>query len=188
MKANPSPTSWVLMLTGAGVTAAYAIFFFLPGYRAVEGLQKELAAMERFVEQVDAIRPAIDTTRQECERTEAHVAAWRQSAPAQDELSELFGRISLLAKQSGTTTIRFDPQPVVEYEEVRRIPVALACVGPFGHICKFLQGLERFEETIWIESLHMERFGKNGENVQCELTLAIFADNLDNSDQVEHAG
>ena len=188
MRTNLPQSRWIVAVPVVAVAAAYLCFSFVPGQQAIDQLREELSAAEEFVEQVEAFGPAMEITRQECERTRTYVRAWEESAPSEEELSELFGRINLLAKASGTTTTRFDPQPPVVYDEIRRIPVLFACVGSFGQICGLLQELERLEQSVWVEELRMEGSGVDGENVQCDLTLAIFADNPENSGQVDESG
>lgn len=188
MRTNLPQSRWIVAVPAVAVAAAYLFCSFLPGQQAIDGLRQELSAAEEFVDQVEAFGPATEITRQECERTQTYVRAWQESAPSEEELSELFGRINLLAKASGTTTTRFDPQPPVLYDEIRQTPVLFACVGSFGQVCGLLQELERLEETVWVEELRMESSGENGKNVQCDLTLAIFADNPENSGQVDQSG
>jgi Tfp pilus assembly protein PilO len=181
-------SKWVIVVPAVGLVAAYIFCAFLPGQRAIGKLQDELATTEQFIEQVDAMGPAVGVTQQEFDKTQTYVEAWETSAPTEEELSALFGRISLLAKQSGTTTTRFEPQTAVHYEKVSRIPVVLACTGSFAQICQFLHELEGLGQTVWVEALRMEGSGQNGEDIQCELTLGIFAVNPDDSDQVDQSG
>jgi Tfp pilus assembly protein PilO len=179
---------WVIVVPTVGLVAAYLFWAFLPGQRAIGKLRDELATTEQFVEQVEAMGPSLGISQREFDRTQTYVEAWETSAPTRDELSGLFGRISFLAKQSGTTTARFEPQTTIQYETVSRIPVVMACAGSFAEICRFLQELEGLGETVWVETLRMEGPGQDGENMQCELTLGIFAVNPDDSDQVDQSG
>lgn len=183
-RSNP----WIIVAPGAALAVAYLAFVYLPGQRAINALREQVTNTEQYVEQGQTMALATEATRQEFERTRSYVGAWEDSAPSEDELSGLFGRISRLAKDSGTTTVRFDPQPAAAYDKVRRIPVTMACAGSFGQISEFLRGLEGLDQTVWIESLQMEGSGENEEDVQCELTLGIFAGNPDDSDQVDRSG
>jgi len=185
MKASVCHTSWIVIVPGAALAVLYAVFVFLPGEKANARVRHELAAAEEFVEQVEAFGSAMDATQREFDKTQQYIQAWKQSAPSEDGLSALFGEINRLATQSGTTTTRFEPEPAIRYDAVCRVPIAMACVGSFGQVCEFLRGLESLDETIWVEDLQMEETGKESENVQCEMTLAVFADNPDDSDQVD---
>ena len=185
MKTSISHNTWLVIVPVLGLAIAYVFFLYLPGQEAIGKLREDLATREEFIQQVEAFGAAIEATRQEFDKTEEYVQRWEESAPSEDELSVLFGRISQLAKDSGTTTTRFEPQPATHYDAIGRIPLAVECLGSFGQICEFLRSLEGLEETIWVENLQMERVGEGGGDVKCELSLAVFADNPDDSDQVD---
>lgn len=185
MKTSFSRNTWLVIVPLLGLVIAYVFLVFLPGQEAIGKLHEDLAAREEFIQQVEAFGAAVEATRQEFDKTEKYVRRWEAAAPSEDELSFLFGRISQLANDSGATTTRFEPQPAVHHDEITQIPLAVECLGSFASVCEFLCSLEGFEETVWIESLQMERAGEDGGNVKCELSLAIFADNPDDSDQVD---
>jgi Tfp pilus assembly protein PilO len=187
MKTKRSDGKWVLILAAAAAVAAYVYLLFLPQQRTIAGLRRELAAAEEFIQQVEAFGPALAATQQEVQRTRQYVHRWEESAPTEDELAEFFGRVSGLAKQSGATTTRFEPQEPVRYEKIRRLPVAITCSGSFDQICRFLQGLEHLEETVWVDSLKVEQSGEDKQSVECEVTLVVFADNSDDSDQADRS-
>lgn len=184
MKTSLTASRWILVVPLVAAAGAYFYFVFLPGQRSLASLREELSAADQFIAQVEAFGPALLSTQQQLGKTRQYVDQWEQTAPTEAGLSGVFGRINRLAKESGVTTTRFEPQPAVPYDTVRRLPVAVRCVGSFGQVCRFLQALEGMEETIWAESLKMQRTGEDRESVECELSLAIFADNPDDSDQV----
>ena len=188
MKTSSHRGSLIVTLPVAGLAVAYLFLFFLPGGRTIDQLSGELTAEREFIALADAVAPAIHTTRQQLEKNLAYNAAWAESAPAPSELAPLFGKIHALAKESGSTTTRFDPEPPLPLDKLRRIPVVLGCTGSFSQISHFLHHLEALPQTIWIEELNIEQSGQNGEDVECELELLIFADNPDDSDQVDLAG
>jgi len=185
MKTSISGSTWLVIVPVLAVAVAYVFLVFLPGQEAIGKLREELAGREAFIQQVEAFGATIEATQQELDKTEEYVGRWEAATPSEDELSVVFGRISQLAKDSGTTTTRFEPQPATHYDEIRRIPLAVECHGSFASVCEFLCSLEGLEETVWIESLQMEQAGEDGGNVKCEVSMAIFADNPDDSDQVD---
>ena len=187
MKTNLVPSHWIVIVPAVAAAAAYVYFLFLPGQRSLAGLRAEMSAAEQFIGQVEAFSPAIEATQQQLDTTRDYVGQWEQSAPTEDGLARVFGRINRLAKESDITTTRFEPHTAVPYDKIRRVPVAVTCVGSFGQICQFLRALECLEETIWVEGLQMQRRGKDSEDIECELTLAIFADNSGDSDQVDRS-
>jgi len=188
MKTSIHRGSWLVTLPVAGLAVAYVLGWYVPGRRQIEQLSEELAADEEFVALADAVAPAIQTTRHQLQECLAYNAAWTESAPAQAELSALFGKIHALARASGSTTIRFDPEPPVVLDKLRRIPVVLGCTGSFAQIAEFLHHLEALPQAIWIEGLKIEQSRQDRESVECQLELLIFADNPDDSDQVDLTG
>ena len=187
MNSNLLSRHWKTIVLTLGAAGTYAFLCYLPGEAALDGLRAELAAAAESIQQAETFAPAIEATRQQTDITRQYVQKWEESAPSEDELSELFGRINRLAEQSGVTTTRFEPQPAVPYDTLCRLPVEMACAGSFAEICRFLQALERLEETIWIGELRMRQDGEDEEDLGCELTLDVFADNPDGSDQVDHS-
>jgi len=187
MKTRVPSNNWIFIMPVAALVVAYAYFFFFLGEKSVRGFHEELAAVTEEIDEAEAFRAAIEATREQFEKTDEYVRRWEESAPSEEEWSGLFGRLNRLAKDSGATTTRFEPQLAVDYDKIRQVPVALACVGSFPQISAFLRDLESLRETIWIESLKMERPSEDSENVQCQLALAIFSDKPDDSDQVDRA-
>ena len=187
MKTKLTSRHWTGIVLAVGAVNVYVYFSYLPGRAYLDGLRAELATADASIQQADTFAPAIETTRQQSDKTREHVRKWEQSAPTEEALAELFGRINRLAEQSGATTTRFEPQAALRYDTLCRFPVEIACSGSFAEICGFLQGLERQEETLWIGELQMERDDEDGEVVHCELTLDVFADNPAGSDQVDRS-
>jgi len=185
MKSKITASRWILVAPAVAAAGAYFYFVFLPGQRSLAGLQEELNAAERFIAQVEAFGPALRATQQQLDQTRRYVERWEKTAPTEDGLSRVFGRVNRLAKESGVTTTRFEPRQAVPYDTVQRLPVAMTCIGSFAETSRFLQTLEGLEETIWVERLQMRKTGQDSEVLECELTLAIFADNPDDSDQVD---
>ena len=178
---------WTTILMAVGAVGAYAYFSYLPGEARLDALRAELAAADDSIQQAEMLVPAIEATRQQADTTRQYVDRWEESAPGEDDLSVLLGRINQLAEQSGPTTTTIEPQAAVEYDTVFRFPVEMACAGSFAEICRFVQALEQQQETLWIGKLRIVQDGEDSEAVNCEINLDIFADNPDGSDQVDHS-
>jgi Tfp pilus assembly protein PilO len=187
MKTNLARSPWIIPLFAVAAVVAYVHILFLPGERSIAGTREEVTAAGEFVERVRALGPAVEATRKQLDGAQQYVARWERSALPEAGLSGVFGRIAQLAKESGITTTRFEPQSAIAYDRVRRLPVALTCVGSFAQVSEFLRALECLEQTVWVEALQMQRSGEDSESVQCELTLAIFDDNPGDSDQVNRS-
>jgi Tfp pilus assembly protein PilO len=188
MKTSLRQTSWIVALPLAGLTAAYVLGFFLPGRRAIDRLREELDAQREFVVSTTFVAPAIEATKEELKKTAAYNSAWLANAPTEADLSDLHGRIHALAKTAGATTTRFEPQPTVDYERLRRLPILVGCTGSFSQLGRFLETLENLPQTIWVENVEFSTSGQSEGAVKCEVELVVFTDNPDNSDQVDIAG
>ena len=188
MKANLRAPSWIVAVSTAALGLVYLFVFFLPNQRAIDELSDQLSAKQAFVAQVGSISTTLDSTRGRLERTQAYNTAWEASAPGEVELAALFGQINELANASGAKATRFDPEPAECMDGLRRVPVVLGCTGSFAQIANFLCDLESLPRMIWVDRLVCDASGDNGELVEFKLTLTIFADNPDDSDQVDLAG
>ena len=180
-------SSWIVTLPVAGLAAAYAYFFYLPGQRAITQGAEELAAAEAFVDQARDLDLIVEPTEQQLSQTRQYNEVWEKAAPSEGGLFALLGEINRLCKESGATATQFDPEEAVRHQRVRRIPLLLGCTGSFRQMCRFLHALEDLPQTIWIEGLRIKQSGQNGELVHCELSLAIFDNNPDDSDQVDQS-
>jgi Tfp pilus assembly protein PilO len=181
-------TSWVTTIFLGGLALGYLFLFLVPSQRAMERLSEELATEQDFIAQVDALIPAIEVTQRQLSRTLKYNARWVDIAPSEGELAGVYGKIHALAKAAGVATTRFDPQPAVQYEKVRMISVAVGYNGTFQQMCRYLHDLEALPQTIWIDNLQLQLDSKLGKDVHCELTLAVFVDKTDESDQVKGSG
>ena len=188
MKTKANYGSWMIPIALAGLAIAYVMLFFLPMQRKIDQRREELAATQDVVDRSAYLAPALVATRQQLEKTLQYNATWEEHARDAAELSALKGRINVLAKAAGIVTTRFDQHQDERYNKVRETPLVMECSGSFAQICKFLHDLEGLAQTIWVDDLRMERVGENGGNVKCEINLGVFADNSDDSDQVNRAG
>jgi Tfp pilus assembly protein PilO len=179
--------SWIVILPLAAVAAAYVVFFFLPGRRAIAELRQQARAKQDFVAEADRLQQTLRDGKQEMEKTQAYVAACRRRIPDEKELGTVFGRIHQVADAAGIRITRFDPQPPVVYETLRRVPVLVGCSGSFAQMYEFLRNLEALPTSLWVGSLKAEKDGRNAKNVQCEVGLAIFAGNSGHSDYVRRS-
>lgn len=171
-----------------GMTVAYVMVFLLPRERAIGRLREEASAKQDYVVQRGQLGTVLQTTQEQFDKTRQYNATWKQASEGRHTLSSFFGRISALARAAGATTTRFDPEPVVDYDNLRKVPVRMDCTGSFAQICRFVQELECLPRIIWVEDMRLEKLPGNTGIVKCELDLAIFVDNPDNSDQAASSG
>jgi Tfp pilus assembly protein PilO len=181
---HPKQGTWMVTVPVAALAAGYVYFFFLPNQKAIDAMQRDYAARQAAVVDAESLVPAIEAATTALEETRKTSTAWKDSAPSEEQLNELFGGITGLAKVAGTTPSRFEPQAVVVDETLQRVPVVLGCSGQFSQTMQFLRDLENLPQTIWVESGRWE-VDEEGGDVGCELVLGIFADNSEKSDQAK---
>ena len=188
MKTGILQGNWLLPLATLGMGTAYLVLVFLPNRRAISELAGQVACKQQTVLQAAADLQALATTQREIQRASSYVAAWQSASPREGNLAGLFGRIGVLARSSHVSTARMAPQEPLVMAKVRRVSVMMGCTGSFSQITSFLQKLEEMPQTLWIEDLRLENSGKDGELMRCEMTLEIFADNPESSDEIRSSG
>jgi Tfp pilus assembly protein PilO len=188
MKTHILQGNWLLPLAALGMGAAYFVLVFLPNRRAIGELAEQVAGKQEAVLQAATASQTLLTTQKELDRTSAYVAAWRSVAPREGNLASLFGRIGALARSSHVSTTRLTPQEPLVMARVRCVPMLMGCTGSFSQIASFLQKLEDMPQTVWIDDLRLENSSKDGELMKCEMTLEVFADNPESSDEIKSSG
>ena len=180
--------TWMILAPLLGIGAAFVGLFYLPIQGKIRALESQARDKEEFVHQAESMVAVVDATSQALRETRGYVKPWKAESPKRNDLYRLFSKVSELAKDSGAVTTRFEPQPVTEYETLRRIPLELGCTGSFEQIYRFLSELEKLPQEIWIERANVRKEGEDGGYVECDIRLAIFADNPRKSDQAERNG
>ena len=179
--------SWITLVALAAIAAAYYVLSFQPQRRAIAETRQQIQQKQDCIvlaaQQAELLRAATEELRQ----AEAHNAAWERNTPTPRELPAVHSQIQTLLTSAGTTAARFDPQPIVPYLSISRVPLQVEVPGSFAAICQFLEGLEGLSAPVWEEELRLKRSSQDGDLVSCELDLAIFASNSGNSDYVTHS-
>jgi Tfp pilus assembly protein PilO len=187
MKTSVRRSSWIVTIPVAAAAVAYLCLCFLPESRVIGEARDQVRQEQNYVveaaRRVEVLNAAVEELRQ----TQAYNATWVRHAPTERDLSAAYGEIHDLAKASGATITRMDPEPPVRYETVSRTPLKVECVGSFVGICGFLERLEGLPQEIWVTELHLERSREERGPVLCQMTLGIFASNPEDSDYVEHS-
>jgi Tfp pilus assembly protein PilO len=171
-----------------GLMAAYAYFVYLPRSRDIADMQRQLDDAEMQAEGAVPLIAAIDATQKQLDAASEFTDAWEDAAPSEHELAELFERIYKLTRLAETETTRFEPQRPVPYETFLRIPLSMECQGSFSQLAAVLTGLENMREPIWLRTIEIQSAGQDGELVKAEISLDVFADNLEDSDQENLSG
>ena len=188
MKTTILQGNWLLPLAALGMGVAYFALGFFPNRRAIGELAEQVASKQEAVLQATLESRLLSTTQKEIQQASDYVAAWRSVSPHEANLAGLFGQIGALARSSHVSTTRMAPQEPLVMARVRRVCVLMGCTGSFPQITSFLQKLENMPQTLWIEDLRLENSNKDRELMRCEMTLEIFADNPESSDETRSSG
>ncbi|MHB1036964.1 MAG: type IV pilus inner membrane component PilO [Pirellulales bacterium] len=182
MKIKIERGSWVVTLLIAASATAYYFFCFLPSRQALGAMEGELRTKRDFVAQSQTLPATLRFVEGELEATRQYNKKWLERAGVEAQLAALFGQINQSAKLAGVKTTRFDPDPPIRFEQFSQVSLVLACTGTFPQTFELLRRLESLPNLVWIENLQLKRVSETGQDVQCEIKLAIFASNSENSD------
>jgi Tfp pilus assembly protein PilO len=175
--------NWMILAAAGGLVLGYAYFFFLPASRQITEMKSQLDLAEAQAAGAVQTVAAIGVTEKQLSTASEYVDRWQRAAPSEDQLSEVFERIHELMRLAGTRTTRFEPQRAIAFETFLRIPLSMECEGSFAQLAAVLTGLENMREPIWLRSLEIQSTGQDSELVKAEISLDVFADNLEDSDQ-----
>ncbi len=187
MKTQIDRGTVILTASVVAALAACVTLVLLPQQREIGRLQEDSRQKQDFLARLGNLAAVLQATQEELDRTIAYNAAWTERSPDQQELTKLFGEISALSKAAGTTTTRFDPEPNVLYASTRKTPLAVGVRGSYAQVHTFLASLEGLPEAIWVKGLDLEEDGGDENAVRAEVKMAIFADNLNDSGQVDQS-
>lgn len=175
------PNSWLVTLPLLAVSLTFVFWYFGPRQADLRQLQSELELKE--VSLAYSTLPAqIRSAQQVLIETGDFVQAWRSNSAT--PLADVFSEISQIIADSGSKATSFDPEPAVEWEFLRRVPLTVAFEGSFQQVFDVLLKLEQMSQPMWILSLHFEKARKRGNEsiVACELKLAIFTGKTNSND------
>ena len=179
---------WMAVAATSVLVASYVYFGYMPMTRQISELKSQLAEAEIQAAGTVQLVAALDATGEQLNTVSEYVDAWREAAPSEHELAELFERIYKLTRLAETETTRFEPQTAIPYETFVRIPLSMECQGNFAQLARVLTGLENMREPIWLKSVELQSTGEDSELVTAEIILDVFADNLEDSDQDNLSG
>ncbi|HLA84914.1 MAG TPA: type 4a pilus biogenesis protein PilO [Thermoguttaceae bacterium] len=175
--------SLIVTIPLAAAAAAWVLFVFLPIQKAIGRLQNEMGEMQQYCDRAESLLPVLRRSGRELADLRTTIVSWREATPSHRNTSKLLGRITTSARLAGLRTTRFDPEPIVAHNRIAEMRFSMGLTGSFPHLYAFLNSLETMPETIWIDRLEIEKPGKDGNIVSCELNIVVFVDNPENSDQ-----
>jgi Tfp pilus assembly protein PilO len=187
MNASLRQSSWLVTLPLAVIAVAYLALVWAPGRKAIKEIHEQVASKQKVVAESVDLSAKLISVQQELEKTESVVTRWEAAAPKKRDMPGFCGKLTALAKTAHLEVTRFDPQPAIIHERLQEIPIAMTCVGTFAQVFEFLRTIEVVPATIWVESIRLEKTALNAKGIQCELNLAVFSNNPQNSDYAKHS-
>ncbi|HEV7225857.1 MAG TPA: type 4a pilus biogenesis protein PilO [Pirellulales bacterium] len=182
MKMQSPRGNWLVTLPMAGIAAAFVLLIFLPGQRRIHALREEMREKQDSILAAGQTAARIHALKAELTEARQYNAQWRGRTASSAGATALCGQIAQLAQASGVTTTRFAPAAPTVIERLRRVPLTVACHGSFAQIQAFLAAVEERPRRVWLEDLKLSGVEEHGDSVQCELVLAAFVDNFEESD------
>jgi Tfp pilus assembly protein PilO len=168
------------------VAVAWALLVFWPIQKAIGRVDTEAAEIRDFCNHSTQQLSVLRRTRQEVASARKRIAYWNETAPSRQDLAPLLGRITGAARGLGLRITRFDPEPIVAFERIARMPVSLGINGSFPDLYRFLEKLESLPQCIWIERVEFVKEEKDSKNVHCKVSMDVFMDNPKDSDQINN--
>ena len=183
MRNRNNHTTWILIVVLVAVLVGYVGAFFIPNCHAIEKLGEDLKAKQNFIAQSEMTVPLIEETEKKLNETTAYNRVWLKHSPRLGEAAILLGKINSLAREANVAIDNFDPEPAEKLDRLSQMPLTLHCSGSLSEIFRFLAGLEKMPQTIWIKNVTIEQSNnkadrKARQSAQCKVCLAIFMDNL----------
>ncbi len=174
--------NWFVTVPLVGLTVGYVCLWDMPARRGAKELQMELQTSQAQVAQGPMIMAQIAAAKSQLVETNAFVEAWRENAPRGAGSAVLLGEVSRLARDAGVRTTRLEPATAAEHEELRTLALTLVCQGSFDQMFALVRSIEGLPQSVWIDDLRIERKVGDGEDLQCEIKLAVFAGKSEISD------
>ena len=179
--APPVKRTWLFALAVTGGVCAYILGLFLPGHRATAELRHQFETQRKFVEDCARLESEVNKQQQRLDQTEDFTHKWREEAPTEAHLANVFVDITRHGGEAGVEVVRFEPQPPERMKLLKRIPLEIACEGDYRQVFDFIARLESLPADCWIEALQIDPLA-GSQRLRCELRLVLFADRPNDSD------
>lgn len=173
---------WGVIVPSTAAIGVYLFFVFLPQMREIHRLRQEIAEKQSFLGTV-AQRAVLETSVEaDIDATRKYIDRFRGASSNSTEVSGLFAKLSELLKSSQVTTAMFKPEQKTALASIDRIPLTIGVTGKLHHLKALLANIEQVNERIWVDEVLIERGKEAGEEMECELKLAIFTNHFEISD------
>jgi Tfp pilus assembly protein PilO len=149
----------------------------VPRQKSILSMRRQLAEKRAVIAKRNGQGPSLSQVQTDHDRARAFADEWQKAAPVDGHLVGVVGKLSSIASETGVRVNRLSPQDKVEMAVLSEHSLRLALEGDFHQLAEFVSRLETLRETIWIRQLAMKQKSEDGNTVECELMLSVFADN-----------
>lgn len=177
---------WLISVPLIGALIGYMLGFYFPGRRDLLAMREQLRATEATIHQSDMLVAKIPALQTQLDKTQEYNRTWGDRIAKEGQIVSVFGSISRLAAEIGTSPSRFAPDKIVDLKYLRQVPVELTCSGEFEEIREFVHRLEDLPQFVWIDQINLSSVPVQDDETRkltkCELKLVLFGNQRNISD------
>lgn len=179
-----SPQTWLITSGMALITLLYFFFGFLPGQKAMAGLQLQLKEKQQAVALMDVQALQQQALETQLASMESFGRNWKRKALKPGDLPFAMANLSRQAAATNVSILRLEPQKYpLHLQTVQPVTLAVDIQGSFANSFEFIRRLETLPHPLWIQNLKLTQSGETKGLVRTEMTLTIFANSHDYSDK-----
>jgi Tfp pilus assembly protein PilO len=177
-----------LLLTIAGLAAAFLAGFELPSRSADAALKTEIAAAKAEIARGPQVLAEFKAAQTQFESCRTYLDDSAESVAPADPHA-LLGRISRLARQGGLTVVRMEPETPRPRESYTEHPFRLDFHGDLAALGEFLHGLETGPRLFAVDDLTIREpsAAEDQANLEGSLRFSVFVVRTDSAGFSEKA-
>lgn len=158
-------TKKILILAGVLVflTALYVWLLFLPAYKEIENLDRDLSKLLEKKAEQEAIAQNLAAFKREYQRLELSLKQAMAQLPDKKEIPSLLENISNLGRESGLEVALFKPGAPKPKDFYAEVPVDIKLEGSFNNLLVFFYQVASLPRIVNISDLTVNR-SKKGES------------------------
>ncbi|HBO43699.1 MAG TPA: hypothetical protein DD670_07160, partial [Planctomycetaceae bacterium] len=120
------------------VSVAWVFLVFMPVQKAIDRLDEDASEMRQYCDRAGTLLPVLQRTSREVAEIHDRIANWDETVPSRRDLTSLLGKMTASAREAGLRTTRFNPEPILAYERIAKVPLSMVVTGPFPSVFDFL--------------------------------------------------
>jgi len=163
------------------ICAGYYYFVFSPRYGAIESASKELKSKESMLVSFKTKARALGKYEKQMAETQEKFTIAMKALPDKKEVPALLTGISKAGTNAGLEFRLFQPEPIVNKEFYKEIPLSMAVNGSYHQVADFFFQVAELNRIVNIRDMSMTKDGKIKGRVQmkCSAVTYMFSDPKD---------